>query len=1291
MFHSPFRALQRVAFTVFLAGFGSAAFAQATWYQDTDNENNAHTHVADNDMENTVGNTDLIHPIEFNISVGALPKSSAVLTMRAYDVDEEQGEQDDVYVNGHFLGHLTGANNVWSVTSFNVNPAWLVTGNNLIEVQVDTSGDATPWVVGIDWGQILVDGGGAVDGDTRGVQITGYSINAGTVTINTSTQVHSTTGGNYRLQISLIDPSGNAVTVLTQDFAAAAGADVVRSVNPTYPLSSVSGVYTIQAQLFWLDPAHGNFPVQQDIATAQFTHTANSGPSNFQNDSDGDGLLDSVEATLGTNPNNADTDGDGIGDGAEVGPNVNAPLDTDGDGIIDARESSIVDTDGDGVMNQADPANNNPCVPNANSAVCLAADSDGDGLTNAQEDALGTNRNNADTDGDGFNDGAEVGPNVNAPLDTDGDGIPNVLESAITDTDGDGVVNQNDAANNNPCVPNANSAPCLALDNDADGLTNAQEDALGTSRNNADTDGDGINDGVEVGGNVNAPLDTDGDGVINALDPANGNPCVPNANSAACLALDNDGDGLSNGQEAALGTDPNNADSDGDGVSDGVEIGNPAHPTDTDGDGVPDALESGSAAAHADTDNDGIPDSVEYGPNPATPRDTDGDGIADYLDTDSDGDGIPDALEVGPNPAQPLDTDGDGTPDYRDTDSDDDTLPDSLEGGASGVDTDGDGIDDAFDVDEVGGADANHDGVADSALPRDTDGDGLADFRDVDTDNDGILDSVEGTPTLLTDTDGDGIPDVRDLDSDDDGRPDVIEAGLIDANLDGFMDAGQTRTANPPDTDGDGTPDFRDLDSNNDGTFDIVGTAAAAHDANHDGRVDAGADADEDGIRDAVDASPSLYGTLVDGDGDGVADSIDGDLDNDGIPNADDGADDTDGDGLPNLFDLDSDGDGVPDLVEAGGVDADGDGRVDNFVDTNHNGISDQYETALGGHPLTRPDTDHDGIPDFRDLDSDGDGINDVLENGGTDANGDGRMDGTDADHNGIVDVVEGTKIGGKPLRRPDTDGDGTVDALDLDSDGDGVSDAREGFGDSDHDGIPDSLDKPGQLQTAVRGTGAFDAFTVGGLLAVLGFAAVRRRRENALRALTVVCAVLGFAGMSPRAAEAKAKDPVVKEGWYVGLDAGMSRLEPRNKGGGYRVDDDQSLGMRLEVGYAWSPHWSAEAYYADGGKAGISSDNPAVGHLGDLEYRMGGVGVEWAPFGAGRDAKFFPLIKLGLVQITNKSSSSEILYKKLNDTGVYLGGGAGLRFGKSWIAQAEVVSYDQDELFFTLGLRKHF
>ena len=56
-------------------------------------------------------------------------------------------------------------------------------------------------------------------------------------------------------------------------------------------------------------------------------------------DSDGDGLTDSEENKLGTDPEVADTDGDGVSDGEEVDLGLDPTLaDTDGDGYADGDE-----------------------------------------------------------------------------------------------------------------------------------------------------------------------------------------------------------------------------------------------------------------------------------------------------------------------------------------------------------------------------------------------------------------------------------------------------------------------------------------------------------------------------------------------------------------------------------------------------------------------------------------------------------------------------------------------------------------------------------------------------------------------------------------------------------------------------------------------------------------------------------------------------------------------------------------------------------------------------------------
>ena len=135
-------------------------------------------------------------------------------------------------------------------------------------------------------------------------------------------------------------------------------------------------------------------------------------------------------------------------------------------------------------------------------------DSDGDGLNDGVENVLGTNPDADDTDGDGAPDGAEVGSDTDNPLDTDGDGKIDALESSMDDIDGDLLADQVDA----------NDSDGPLADSDNDGLTNGQEATLGTNPDMADTDGDEESDLLEVGSDPANPLNVDGDCRIDALE-----------------------------------------------------------------------------------------------------------------------------------------------------------------------------------------------------------------------------------------------------------------------------------------------------------------------------------------------------------------------------------------------------------------------------------------------------------------------------------------------------------------------------------------------------------------------------------------------------------------------------------------------------------------------------------------------------------------------------------------------------------------------------------------------------
>lgn len=156
-------------------------------------------------------------------------------------------------------------------------------------------------------------------------------------------------------------------------------------------------------------------------------------------DSDGDGVSDIDEQRHGTNPNAKDTDLDGLEDGDEINIHKTNPTleDTDRDGIPDAQELTLnldpkqPDSDNDGMNDGWEYRYRNrgfdPAVDNKNDGNTLTNpgyDMDGDGLSNADECAFGTDPGAKDSDGDGVFDGDEV-TNASDPTDGQDNGQPN--------------------------------------------------------------------------------------------------------------------------------------------------------------------------------------------------------------------------------------------------------------------------------------------------------------------------------------------------------------------------------------------------------------------------------------------------------------------------------------------------------------------------------------------------------------------------------------------------------------------------------------------------------------------------------------------------------------------------------------------------------------------------------------------------------------------------------------------------------------------------------------------------
>ncbi len=330
----------------------------------------------------------------------------------------------------------------------------------------------------------------------------------------------------------------------------------------------------------------------------------------FVQDLDDDGLPAALEYMHGCSDSDRDIAPAGAPDGVIDG------IDTDLDGLTDSFE--VFEGWRVSVRGKGDYMGY---------ASCARVDSDGDGLTDAEEWNLGTDAKKRDTDGDGLTDHEEVnGFDIDMRFGPDLFGV--TTDPLDPDSDGDTLP---DGAERDLGVdPNTHDGD-LVFDDDGDTLVNALEDAgwevtvyavsatpyvqptgvtttVTSDRDRADTDGDGVRDDVERQRGTNP------------------------------RAADTDGDGLTDLEEHLLGTDPLDADTDDDLLSDGVEV-KTGRRIEVPG-RAPYTVYSDPTVADADLDL--VVDGHEalFGTDP-TMYDTDEDGASDKVEIDRNGDADP--------------------------------------------------------------------------------------------------------------------------------------------------------------------------------------------------------------------------------------------------------------------------------------------------------------------------------------------------------------------------------------------------------------------------------------------------------------------------------------------------------------------------------------------------------------------------------------------------------------------------------------------------------------------------
>jgi hypothetical protein len=728
-------------------------------------------------------------------------------------------------------------------------------------------------------------------------------------------------------------------------------------------------------------------------------------------DTDGDGLLDGEEWELGTNPRQPDTDWDDLTDYEEVRIYGTDPgcQDTDGDGLTDEYE----------VFTSWDLSNCTPTVTEVTIGGTsyndhtdpLNPDTDGDGLVDGDEGPMAPfyGLPSLYNDTEPYNPESGTGSDPNPvifnnghthPLDADTDDDSYLqLYNGVVDSQADFFLKDMNDGNEvfgfivifydedgmpyekrvftNPCNPDTDGdtgvtdrTPQAGFWLNSDGYELAQTPP--TDPNNADSDGDGLIDGIE--------------GVLNPLS----NHTNPNV-------ADTDADGLFDMQEILLGCDPRSPDTDGDLITDGDEYykfhTNPLI-EDTDFDALKDGEEVflwHSNPLLDDSDGDALRDGDEvlrYGSDPVD-EDTDNDGLTDWeevliyytdpFEFDTDTDGLSDGEEIEVYRTDPLnwDTDGDsitepnaeGKMTWPMSDYDEVMVHGTN---ATETDTDLDGLSDAIELYLGAGEIPWMDPIPLDPLDNDTDDDWLIDGTELQLMN--VSDIIypyisitivfkhETSPTNM-DTDNDTLTDYQEL------MVFYTDANNSDTDNDTLDDWSEVWVYNTSaltnDTDGDG------LEDNLETVSDVypygpwppsnwsVGKSFALSEMEHP----------------FVLADP-IYET----------DALDWDCDDDWLPDGGEvlfyGTDpldnDTNDDGTLDTYEFDTDFDGLPDGLEykigtvflvGGGVtspDSDGDGILDGAeyyiygtdpldADSDNDGYPDGYEIAIGMDPLACP------------------------------------------------------------------------------------------------------------------------------------------------------------------------------------------------------------------------------------------------------------------------------------------------------------------------------------------------
>ena len=165
-------------------------------------------------------------------------------------------------------------------------------------------------------------------------------------------------------------------------------------------------------------------------------------------------------------------------------------------------------------------------------------------------------------------------------------------------------------------------------------------------------------------------------------------------------------------------------------------------------------------------------------------------------------------------------------------------------------------------------------------------------------------------------------------------------------------------------------------------------------------------------------------------------------------------------------------------------------------------------------------------------------------------------------------------------------------------------------------------------------------------------------------------------------AAETPMEADSFEKQWYLGMGLGRSELKPDTDGSGFSLNDKNTTGYKLFVGYDLTERFSLEGYFSRLGQAKLSPN-------GKIKYKDLGISalyylyksqqphVGWGIFGRGG--------------IGSMKNTANIPYERDNDNHIMLGAGLEYGFNNGFALRIDADLYDADARLIAINVLKRF